>query len=355
MPLIFREMGKDFEKGNLFISPLSASLALSAITNGAEGVTQENMKAALGFQAFPLDLMNDFYNKLIPALQKADRQVTIHSANAVWIERTFPVKKPFLNVLQRYYSASVNKLDFSDSRSPGIINKWCSDHTNGMIPEIIDRIDPSYKLFYTNALYFKGDWKNSFDKKNSNEGLFWNASGASSQVVFMEQTQTFPYYEDERVALAELPYGNEAFSMVIALPSEGVTAEECLQSLTMEKWNTWMEFLSPVELHVRMPRFDLEFDSEEMMIPVLSRMGMGIAFDGNRADFSNISDIPLYIDLVKQNARIKVDEKGTEAAAVTIIGIRYGSVNTGPVPFYIDRPFCYSSKRKVQEPSFLQD
>ena len=95
MPLIFREMGKDFEKGNLFISPLSASLALSAITNGAEGVTQENMKAALGFQAFPLDLMNDFYNKLIPALQKADRQVTIHSANAVWIERTFPVKKPF--------------------------------------------------------------------------------------------------------------------------------------------------------------------------------------------------------------------------------------------------------------------
>ncbi|HHV39777.1 MAG: serpin family protein [Bacteroidales bacterium] len=342
----FKEMGKEQEKGNLFVSPLSLSLALSAVTNGAEGSTQEQMKAVLGFQDFSLEQMNGFYKKLIPALQKADRQVTLHSANAVWIEKAFPVKKPFLDALQHYYKASVNKLDFRDGKAPGIINKWCKDNTNGMIPEIIDRVDPSYKLFYTNALYFKGDWKSTFDKKHSQEGLFRNGTGQASEVVFMEQTQTFPYYEEDRVALAEFPYGNEAFSMVIALPAEGVTAEECLQSLTLEKWHSWMESLSPVELHVRMPRFELEYDSEDMMIPVLSRMGMDIAFDGSRADFSNISDIPLFIDLIKQNARIKVDEKGTEAAAVTIIGVRYTSIGPAPVPFYIDRPFILFIKEK---------
>ena len=344
----FKEMCRELEKGNLFISPLSASMALSAVTNGGAGTTMEGMKATLGFGNFSLEQMNDFYKMLVPALKKADNTVDLLVANAAWIEQTFPVKESFTNSLQDYYDASINKLDFNDPKSPDVINAWCSENTKGMIKEIIDRIDPAYRLFYTNALYFKGDWKSTFDKKDSRKGPFQNASGHTSQIVFMEQTQTLRYYTNKKVALAELPYGNEAFSMVVALPAEGMSAEDLALSLDIATWNDWMESLYPATLHVRMPRFELDFDTEEMMIPVLARMGMGVAFDPLMADFSHISDIPLFIGMVKQSTRIQVDEKGTEAAAVTIIGFELTSAGPDPqpIPFHVDRPFLLFIKEK---------
>jgi serpin B len=344
----FKEMCRELEKGNLFISPLSASMALSAVTNGGAGTTMEGMKATLGFGNFSLEQMNDFYKMLVPALKKADNTVDLLVANAAWIEQTFPVKESFTNSLQDYYDASINKLDFNDPKSPDVINAWCSENTKGMIKEIIDRIDPAYRLFYTNALYFKGDWKSTFDKKDSRKGPFQNASGHTSQIVFMEQTQTLRYYTNKKVALAELPYGNEAFSMVVALPAEGMSAEDLALSLDIATWNDWMESLYPATLHVRMPRFELAFDTEDMMIPVLARMGMGIAFDPLMADFSHISDIPLFIGMVKQSTRIQVDEKGTEAAAVTIIGFELTSAGPDPqpIPFHVDRPFLLFIKEK---------
>ncbi len=344
----FKEMCRDLEKGNLFVSPLSASMALSAVTNGGVGTTMEDMKATLGFGNFSLEQMNDFYKTLVPALKKVDNTVDLLVANAAWIEQTFPVKESFTNCLQDYYDASINKLDFKDPKSLDVINAWCSANTKGMIKKIIDRIDPAYRLFYTNALYFKGDWKSTFDKKDSRKGPFQNASGHTSQIVFMEQTQTLRYYTNEQVALAELPYGNEAFSMVVALPCEAMSAEDLALSLDIATWNDWMESLYPATLHVRMPRFELDFDTEEMMIPVLARMGMDIAFNPLLANFSGISDIPLFIGMVKQSARIQVDEKGTEAAAVTIIGFEITSIGPDPqpVPFHMDRPFLFFIKEK---------
>jgi serpin B len=306
------------------------------------------MKSALGFGNFSMEQMNGFYKTLVPALKKVDNTVDLFVANAVWIEKTFPVKNSFTGSLKDYYDASVKKLDFSDPKAPETINKWCKDNTNGMIKKIIDRIDPQYKLFYTNALYFKGDWEKTFDKKDSREGPFRNASGSISQVVFMEQTETFRYYAHEKTALAELPYGNEAFSMVLVLPDEGISAEDLALSLNIAIWNDWMEALSPAKLHLRMPRFELAFDTEDMMMPVLTRMGMGIAFDSQRADFSNISEIPLFIDMVKQSACIQVDEEGTKAAAVTIVGVGVTSAGPGPQPilFHVDRPFLLFIKEK---------
>ena len=163
----FKEMCRYLEKDNLFVSPLSASLALSAVTNGGAGTTREDMKSALGFGNFSMEQMNGFYKTLVPALKKVDNTVDLFVANAVWIEKTFPVKNSFTGSLKDYYDASVKKLDFSDPKAPETINKWCKDNTNGMIKKIIDRIDPQYKLFYTNALYFKGDWEKTFDKKTA--------------------------------------------------------------------------------------------------------------------------------------------------------------------------------------------
>ncbi|MDD2289587.1 MAG: serpin family protein [Bacteroidales bacterium] len=344
---LFREMCLEQEGKNVFISPLSASLAISAVTNGAAGKTLEDMKAVLGFGPYSPDQMNGFFKHLVPALKAVDNTIKLSIANAVWIEKTFPVKNPFIQSLQQYYDASVNLLDFSDPKAPSVINQWCADNTNNLIKKVIDRIDPDKRLIYTNALYFKGKWKKTFDKKVSWQGSFANLSGTSGQVTYMEQTSQYRYTVGKGVAVAEIPYGNEAYSMVIALPDAGVSVTDVLSSLTWEQWTGWMENLSLATLNLRIPRFRVEFDSEETMIPVLTRMGMGIAFDPGKADFSNISDIRIFISLLKQNSYIQVDEEGTEAAAVTTIGFNVTSIGPGQtIPFHVDRPFLYFIKEK---------
>ena len=344
---LFREMCLELEGENIFISPLSVSLAISAVTNGAAGKTLEDMKATLGFATYSPDQMNGFFRHLVPALKKVDNTVKLSIANAVWIEKTFPVKNPLIQSLQQYYDASVNLLDFSDPKAPSVINQWCADNTNDLIKKVIDQIDPDKRLIYTNALYFKGKWKETFDKKVSWQGSFTNLSGSDGDVTYMEQTNDYGYTASKGVAVTEIPYGNEAYSMVIVLPDTGVSIMEVVSSLTWEQWSEWLEDLAPAELNLRIPRFKVEFDSEETMIPVLTRMGMGIAFDPYNADFSNISDIPLFISLLKQNSYIQEDEEGTEAAAVTTIGFNMTSIGPGQtIPFHVDRPFLYFIKEK---------
>ena len=344
---LFREMCLEMGGDNVFISPLSASLALSAVTNGAQGTTVEDMKGVLGFEPYSLEEMNGFYHHLVPALKEVDNTISLKIANAVWIEETFPVKTPFIQSLQHYYDASVTNLDFSDPATPSVINKWCADNTNDMIKKVIDRIDPDSRLIYTNALYFKGKWESPFDKEVSWKGSFTNLSGTTGEVTYMEQTDDFPYTTSQSVAIAEIPYGNKAYSMVIVLPDPGVSVLDVISGLTPEQWDLWTSGLYTSELNLRIPRFKVEFDSKETMIPVLTRMGMGVAFDPFQANFSNISDIPLFIALLKQNAIIQVDEEGTEAAAVTTVGFIITSAGPGhTIPFHVDRPFLYFIKEQ---------
>jgi len=344
---LFREMCLEMEGDNVFISPLSASMALSAVTNGAQGTTMNEMKGVLGFEPYSLEDMNTFYHHLVPALKEVDNTVSLQIANAVWIKEAFPVKTPFIQSLQHYYDASVTNLDFSDPGAPAVINQWCADNTNDLIKKVLDRIDPDARLIYTNALYFKGKWESTFDKTASWQGSFTNLSGSTGQVTYMEQTHSFPYTTGQDVAIAEIPYGNKAYSMVIVLPDPGVSVTDVVAGLNPEQWDLWTSGLYTTELNLRIPRFKVEFDSEETMIPVLTRMGMGAAFDPFLADFSHISDIPLFIALLKQNAFIQVDEEGTEAAAVTTIGFNVTSAGPGhTVPFHVDRPFLYFIKEK---------
>jgi serpin B len=207
---LFREMCLEMEGDNVFISPLSASMALSAVTNGAQGTTMNEMKGVLGFEPYSLEDMNTFYHHLVPALKEVDNTVSLQIANAVWIEETFPVKTPFIQSLQHYYDASVTNLDFSDSGAPAVINQWCADNTNDLIKKVLDRIDPDARLIYTNALYFKGKWESTFDKTASWQGPFTNLSGSTGQVTYMEQTHSFPYTTGQNEAIAENPYVNKA-------------------------------------------------------------------------------------------------------------------------------------------------
>jgi len=242
------------------------------------------------------------------------------------------------------YDAEVRNLDFRNPKSVDIINQWCSDKTNKRITEIISEINPNARLFLMNALYFKGTWVNSFDKTYTVKEDFTALSGSKSKVDMMNQEATFNYTEEEDFQLAELPYGNEAFSMVVMLPNEDKTPDDIIAKLNASNWELWNNRLSRNTLRIKLPKFKLEYERD--LKDDLKDMGMIVPFNEREADFTNMGP-DLFIGLVKQKTFVEVNEEGTEAAAVTIVGME---TNAGPgsytIPFHVNRPFIYLIKEK---------
>lgn len=335
------------EKPNVFVSPLSASLCLSMITNGATDNTLAEMQNVLGFPAntFSLDDLNNYNQKLTSALLDLDNTIQLGIANSIWIEEGFKVYDSFVDVNKKMYDAQVQELDFTSPTAKDVINQWCATQTNNCIKEVIQEIPADARMYLINALYFKGIWKSQFDKSATGQDNFTNVDGSQQKVAMMNQTATFNYTQTDDFSIAELPYGNEAFSMVILLPSGDKTLDESLPSLNYENWKQWSKNMVGKELQIKLPRFKVEYDKEleEDMIA----MGMKDAFDAYKAKFANMSDAELYIGLLQQFTYINVDEEGTEAAAVTVGGMFDNAVGfPSPVPFFVNRPFAFMIKEK---------
>ncbi len=333
--------GKEKPGDNLIISPLSASLAFSMLNNGAEGTTRTEIQNVLGFEAFSKEELNSYYKKMLDAAAELDPGVTIESANSIWIRDGFPVKAPFADVNKQYFSAEVRNVNFGDAKTLGLINDWAEEKTHGKITDFLDKLDADTKLLLMNALYFLGDWTKPFDKANTKDKPFTNRGGTKSTVPMMYHPgfQT-SYGETDQFALATFPYGNEAFYMTVILPHEGVSLSSVVETLDNGTVDQCMRQSYRMVI-TEMPRFTIEFEMD--MIGYLKSMGMNAPFDPTEADFSAISDNALVVDMVKQKAFIAVDEKGTEAAAVTGIGM-VESAGIEPLPpkeFKINRPFLY--------------
>lgn len=340
----FKQVNTTERKDNFFISPLSASFALSMTTNGAAGETLEEMKSTLGFRNYSLDEMNDYYQKLINGLLEVDNTTELGIANSIWIRDAFTVENPFINVNKEKYNAEVRSLDFSSPSAVDIINQWCSNKTNKRIPTIIKEINEDSQLFLINALYFKGIWKNKFDAKNTNKEDFTNITGTKTKVDMMRQECAVQYTAESGFQIAELPYGNEAFSMVVILPDEDKSIQEIITDLTADNWEEWLDNTAERKVDIKLPRFKLDYERE--LNEDLKAMGMPLAFS-QVADFSKISTTDLFIGLVKQKTFVEVNEKGTEAAAVTVVeGL---ATDAGPAnlkTFHVNRPFIYLIKEK---------
>ena len=337
------------EDKNYFISPLSASLALSMTANGTAGETAAQMKDVLGFEAFSYEQMNGFFKKMSRELTEADQLTELGIANSVWIREGFPVYEKFKDIVRLWYRAQIEELDFSSPSAIETINNWCASQTNGKIEEIIDEIPPAMVMYLINALYFKGTWTCSFDKSATYSDRFYGDDGSSPLTEYMLQTETFPYLEHDLCQIAELPYGNEAFSMVLMLPKPGVHVDRVIKELmNTQQWNGIVSGLEDFErkLTVSMPKFRFEYEKD--LIPTLQAMGMTVPFMEGMADFSNMSPSGgLYIGLVKQKTYVEVNEEGTEAAAVTVVGVEKSSIESDdPLPFYVNRPFVYVIKEK---------
>lgn len=330
-------------ESNIFISPLSVSLALSMTANGAAGNTLTEMKNVLGF-SFSLDGLNSYHQKLTSALFNLDNTTQLGIANSIWVNQGFNIYGSFVNTNKKWYDANVRELDFSSPSAKDVINKWCADKTNQRIEKVLDGIPKDARLFLINALYFKGEWKSKFEHSCTAQEDFINPGGIK-KVAMMNQTATFNYMQNDIFSIAEFPYGNEAFSLIVLLPSTGKTWSECLPELTSENWETWNKQLRAANLQVKFPKFEIKYDKK--LVEDMEEMGIKDAFSANTADFSKMSDTNLFIGLFKQFTYLKIDEEGTEAVAVTATGMVTTSI--GPslaVPFYVNRPFFFLIKEK---------
>ncbi|MCL2726919.1 MAG: serpin family protein [Bacteroidales bacterium] len=340
---IFKEVSAS-EGANTFFSPLSLNLALGMLYNGTSGDTRTEMAQVLGMADFTDTEINEYYQKMSQALLSIDPLTEISIANSIWYRIGFSVKQPFIDINQKYFDAVVKALDFNRPDAADIINKWCSDKTKNRIEEIIESpIDADVVMYLINALYFKSKWKHEFDKKSTRKDDFTKEGGQKIEVSMMEQTVSLPYYANEHLQCVEMPYGNQAFSMVAILPVEGTSIDQLVEHLDNDKWQNIANNLHEQQVQLKLPRFKIECEIP-LNKPVKS-VGMNRIFWGGLA---NISDDPIRVSNIKQKTFVEVNEEGTEAAAVTVIEIRKTSLPGIPttVLFFANRPFLYLIKEK---------
>jgi serine protease inhibitor len=339
---LFREIHAQEEPGtNLFVSPLSVAMALAMTYNGADGATQLAMQETLELQGLTIDEVNQSYRGLIDLLDGLDPSVAFALANSIWPREGFTVEPDFIAVNQEYYDAEVTVLDFGDPSAAPTINNWVFDKTNGKIESIVpDPIPGNVVMYLLNAIYFKGDWTLQFDPELTADGPFILADGTETQVPMMAYPDVVEvgYFWDGDVQAVDLPYGGKAYSMTIVLPAGDTEIDALVDSLDAARWASIVDGLATLEIDVRMPKFELEY--EITLNDVLIALGMGVAF-GPGADFSKIAP-GIWIGQVKHKSFVEVNEEGTEAAAVTSVAM----IDSAPPSFWVNRPFVFAIRER---------
>ena len=327
------------------VSPISITYALGMLNNGAVGETQAEINKVLGFGEAGADGINDFCRKMLTEAPNLDKLTKVMIANTIYMNKGYELKPDFLSKAKTYYDAEPETRDFYDGKTRDVINKWGNDHTEGMIPEVLKEgeFSPSAVSYLLNAIYFKGAWAEKFDKGNTKDETFTTETGGEAQLPMMHQEHQFNYTETDDCQALRLPYGNNAYCMTILLPKEGKTVSDVAQTLTADTWQRKYQWMGSAIVDVKLPRF--ESQSELKLTNIMSALGMPRAFDPFLADFTDFCNTRTYIDLMKQVAKIKLSEEGTEAAAVTVIGMEKMSLGEPTEPqhvnFHATRPFLY--------------
>jgi len=342
---LLREVRSRETGPNVFLSPLSASMALGMTTNGAANETQAQMRRTLGFGDLTMDQINEAYRGLIDLLVGLDPRVDYSNANSIWYREEFPFEESFFQTARDYFDAEVAGLDFTDPASLDTINGWVSQSTKGKIESIIEKIGSLDVMFLINAIYFKANWVYAFDSEDTVAAAFHCADGTEQSVMMMSRSCRGRYQYNDLFEAADLRYGGGAYSMVVLLPREDRTLDEVLAALSASQWDEWMDgFVEHEEFNLDMPRFRLEYSA--LLNDTLAAMGMPDAFDPKVADFTGMSrdhGLELFISRIQQKTFLDVNEAGTEAAATTAVTVTYESATPG---LYIDRPFLFAIRER---------
>lgn len=330
---LFNTVCKESKQENVCISPLSAQLALSMTANGATGETQQQMYGTMGLA----DDVNAKAKETIEQLSANRYGCEVNIANSIWVNEKLDVKQEFIDTNKEYFNALVTTAPFNKETLQRI-NEWCSENTKGKIKSALDEIKKNDRMYLINALYFKGGWKDEFNKGKTKEAPFTKEDGTVVEVPMMKQSIKTQYYEDDILQIVVKLF-DDTYQMLLVLPAEGVTTEEAAAHLSAN-YDKILGEMSIYQVTLSMPRFQSDF-ATSLKNP-LKKMGMPRAF-GPDAQFDGISREPLYIDDAFQKTFIKVDETGAEAAALTVMRVGYLASNQKPEKrsVKLDRPFIY--------------
>ena len=325
----FKEVNRTAGKGeNVFTSPYSAGVALSMLNEGAGGETKAEIDNALNGCSFRNDVL------------EGGEAVDVRSANSIWIDSNFSVRNRYVSLLQKDYNALVETLRFSDTATVRAINNWCSENTEGKIDSIVKELTHGEVMLIVNALYFKAPWENSFDPSLTAKADF-NGLSKTSKVDMMYRKATYNYAEFQGCQFIELPYQGEEYSMFVVLPPEDMKIDAMLPYLNEKIYEEAVGMLTPVEVKFRMPK--LKIETEMLLNRTLQNMGAETMFT-SAADLTGISESgPLAVSEVKQKCWLEVSEEGTEAAAVTSIGVRLTAARPdfNVKTMTVDRPYVF--------------
>ena len=353
---LFRE-ARDGVRSQI-LSPISITYALGMLNNGAAGETQQEINKVLGFSETGADGINQFCYKMMQRALTLDEKTKVLIADNIYMNKGYELKPAFKETVKTFYDADAETRDFFDGKTRDVINQWASDHTEGMIKEVLkaDEFQPDFVSYLLNAIYFKGTWLYQFDKNMTQEEVFQHPGGTEeiTWCSMMHQTATLDYLQTDDFKALRLPYGNGAWNMTVLLPiikdGEGPTGEDInkvLKSLNTASWQKIQQQMAPMKVDVHLPR--LESDTDIDLIPIMRKLGMTKAFT-SAAEFPNFCNTATFIGLMKQVAKIKLDEEGTEAAAVTVIGMdksMAGPSEPDYATFYANHPFLYVISEKT--------
>lgn len=329
-------------EGNVFISPASVYLALSMTLNGAGGETLQAMKEALKAGSLAEDVFNWANRDYILILQTTGDNTELSVANSVWYREDFNPDLEFIQKNADYYNAAVRALNFKSAQAPNAINKWVKEKTRDTIDRIVDNIDPDTVMFLINAVYFKSVWQNPFDPANTAKHDFTSPQG-TVPADFMHRTGSMNYLDTDGVKGVILPYDDGRFNFFAVLPPAATDVRSFIKDLNSETFFNYLLHVRRGNIKLALPKFETRY--EDSIKDELAAMGMEIAFDPYKADFSRMNEgreKNLYISEVKHKTFCKVDEKGTEASAVTSVEVGITSIRIEPeIPITFDRPFVY--------------
>jgi serpin B len=343
---LYSELDKS-EQGNIFYSPYSISAALAMTYEGAEEQTAEEMKSV--FQFPESSILRPNFAAIYNDINIGNNAYELRTGNALWVQQDYKFLDEYLSTVEKHYGGKAANLDFAGEpeKSRQTINTFIEEQTNNKIKDLLpkDSLNALTRLILTSAIYFKGTWEWEFDKSDTCEQDFkiTPADVVKTPMMYINPDKArFNYADLEDLQLLELPYKGEELSMLLLLPTENLDVIE--PSLTAEKLNEYKAQMKETKLDaIYMPKF--EFDTGYSLKDTLSALGMPTAFSEN-ADFSGMDGTKsLFIDAVIHQAYVKVDEKGTEAAAATAGMVEIMAAMPKNV-FKADHPFIFIIQEK---------
>lgn len=337
------------DDGNVFVSPVSLLMALSMLQNGADGQTRDEIKDAMQVMGMDTESINRANASLLDHLQRSDEELTFMTANSIWVNDRYTLQEKFKQITQDYYLAEAQDMDITDPKSVDRMNEWVQQATGEKIDEIVQApLDDSLVMYLLNAVYFKASWSYPFNENATEDDDFKRTDGNLTKVPFMQLNEELPYLETDQFQAVSLPYGDEGkMTMDIYVPKEGQNLDDFLFSWTTENRTNWKGSFETRLGTVRLPKFQLDY--EILLNDVLQELGMRQAF-GEGAELSKLvveDENPLFVSKVLQKTYLSVDEKGTEAAAVTSIAMDTVSAPMGePFQFTANKPFFITIRDK---------